>query len=110
MVFRAPVVLVLLLAVVALLAGIALLIPSGGEKLVARASSKLAEESLRDCLGAKLGLTWSGDPHALHASAFGLRVALTDNGHTRIVGLFTAGGRQLSNSETEALKACLSNP
>ena len=107
MVFRAPVVLALLLAILLILAGLAMLIPHGGERLVGRASSKIAAETLRTCLGSKLGLTWSGDTHAQHASAYGLRVVVTDNGQSRMVGMFTAGGRQLSGSETEAMKGCL---
>jgi hypothetical protein len=109
MVLRPPLILALLLALLLILGGLALLIPRGGERLVARASSKLSAAPLRDCLATKLGLTFSGDPRALHASAYGLRVVLTDNGQTRIVGLFTAGGRPLSSGESDALKACLSS-
>jgi len=110
MVLRPSVLLALLLALLLILGGITLLIPRGGEALVARATSKLAAEPLRDCLATKLGLTFTGDKRALHASAFGLRVVLTDNGQSRIVGMFTAGGRPLSTSQSDVLKACLSTP
>ena len=79
MVLRPPRISALLLALRLILGGLALLIPRGEERLVARATSKLSAEPLRDCLASKLGLTFTGDARALHASAFGLRVVLTDN-------------------------------
>ena len=110
MVFRAPVVLAIALAILLIVAGLAMLIPHGGERMVARAASKVAAASLRDCLGSKLGLTFSGDEHAQHGSKFGLRVVVTDNVKSRSVGLFAAGGRQLTSSESEALQGCLASP
>jgi hypothetical protein len=107
MVMRPPVILALLLVVLAILAGAALLIPHGGERLVARATSKLSAQVLRDCLGSKLGLSWQGPPQAMHASVFGLRVVVGDSGKARLVGMFTDGGRHLSTSESAALTACL---
>jgi hypothetical protein len=107
MVLRAPVIFALLLLGLVVLAGLATLIPRGGERLVARAISKVSAATLRDCLGARMGLTWTGDPRAMHASAFGLRVVVGDGGPSRQVGLFTAGGRQLSSSESNALQDCL---
>ena len=108
MVFRAPVVLALSLAILLILAWLAMLIPHGGERMVARAASKVSAETLRDCLGSKLGVTWQGDDHARFGSRFGLRVVVTDIGQTRTVGMFTAGGRQLSSSESGAMTSCLS--
>jgi hypothetical protein len=107
MVLRPPVILALLLLVLAVLAGIALLIPRGGERLVARASSKEPAQALRDCLGARMGLTWTGDARAMHASVYGLRVVVADSGTSRQLGLFTTGGRPLSTSENDTVKACL---
>jgi len=107
MVLRPMLIVALLVGVLAVLAGIALMIPRGGERLMGRASSPIAAETLRTCLGSHLGLTWTGDPRAMHASAFGLRVVVSDNGKSRQVGLFTDGGRQLSSSESDAMKACL---
>jgi hypothetical protein len=43
----------------------------------------------------------------MRASAFGLRVAVADNGHERRIGLFTAGGRALSSGQGSALQSCL---
>jgi hypothetical protein len=108
MVLRPPVILALMLLVLAILAGVALLVPRGGERLVARATSKVPAQTLRDCLGGRMGLTWSGDPRAMHASAFGLRVVVSDSGQSRQLGLFTNGGRPLSSSESDTVKACLS--
>ncbi len=106
MVMRPSALIVVLLLALAGLAAAALLIPRGGEKLVARASSPIAAATLRDCLGSKLGLTWSGDDKAVHATAFGLRVVITDNGKTRQIGMFTDGGRHLSSNEEGAMTAC----
>jgi len=107
MVLRPPVVLALLLLVIALLAVVALLFPHGGERMVARASSKQSAQALRDCLGARMGLTWAGDQRAMRGSGYALRVVVGDSGQTRQVGLFTTGGRQLSSSERAALQDCL---
>jgi hypothetical protein len=97
----------LLLTLLAVLAAVALLMPRHGERLVARAASKVPAATLRDCLGTKLGLTWQGDPRAMHASALGLRAVVGDNGQSRQVGLFTDGGRPLTSSESAALQDCL---
>lgn len=107
MVLRPALIFALLVGVLAVLAGIALLIPRGSERLMGHASSPIAAGTLRTCLGSRLGLTWAGDPRAMHASVFGLRVVVSDNGKSRQVGLFTDGGRQLSSSESDAMKACL---
>jgi hypothetical protein len=97
-----------LLLILVALAGVATLLPSSGDKLVARATSKVSSETLRDCLASGLGLgAWQGDTHVMRASAFGLRVAVADNGHERQIGLFTAGGRALSNGQSSALQSCL---
>jgi hypothetical protein len=94
--------------IIALLVAIALLIPGGGEKLVARATTKAPLATMRDCLGTGLGLgTWQGSDKAIHATALGLRVVVTDNGHDRTIGLFTAGGRQLSSGQSKAFVTCL---
>jgi hypothetical protein len=94
--------------IIALLVAIALLIPGGGEKMVAKATTKVSLETMRDCLGTGLGLgAWQGSDKATHATALGLRVVVTDNGHDRMVGLFTAGGRQLSSGQSKALETCL---
>jgi hypothetical protein len=110
MVLRPPALLALLVGLLIVLAALAMLIPHGGERMVARASSKLSVQALRDCLGSKLGLSWAGDPHAMRGTAFGLRVVVTDNGKSRLVGMFTAGGRKLSSSESSALTTCLTPP
>ena len=97
----------LMVAVLVLLAGVALLMPRHGERLVARASSKIPAAALRTCLAAKLSLTWQGEPRAMYANTSGLRVVVGDNGQFRQVGLFTDGGRPLGSSESTALEACL---
>jgi hypothetical protein len=108
MILRPRLILVLLLLVLVALAGVATLMQSGGEKLVARASTKVSGDALRACLGSSLGLgAWQGNPRAMRASAFGVRVAVADNGHERQVGLFTAGGRALSSGQSSALQSCL---
>jgi len=97
----------LILLIVAALVGVALLFPRGGERMVARATSKISGDVLRDCLASRLGLTWQGDARAMRASAYGLRVVVGDNGSSRQLGLFTAGGRPLSSSESTAVQDCL---
>jgi len=99
---------VLLGFILAILVVIAVFLPRGGEKLAARATSKVAGATLRDCLGTGLGLgPWQGQPIAMRASKLGLRVAVSDNGTERQVGLFTAGGQALSSSQSATLQACL---
>ncbi|WP_353228953.1 hypothetical protein [Novosphingobium sp.] len=106
---RARIVLPLLLVILAVLFAVAMLFPRGGEKLVARAMTKVSSEPLRDCLATGLGLNvpWQGTAPAMHADRFGLRVVVGDNGHDRQVGLFTDGGQPLSSSQSAALQACL---
>jgi hypothetical protein len=106
--FNSRMTLIILGLILAALVAVALLVPGGGEKLVARASSKLPAAGLRDCLGTQMGLgAWQGNDKAQHATALGLRVVLTDNGQNRMIGTFTAGGRQLSEGQSKALQTCL---
>jgi hypothetical protein len=104
-----PSVLFALLGVVLLaLVVVAVFLPRGAEKLAARESSKASSETLRACLGSGLGLgAWQGQPAAMRASRFGLRVAVSDSGGERQIGLFTAGGQPLSSGQSAALQACL---
>lgn len=97
-----------LLLILVAVAGVATVMSRGGERLVVRATSKVSSETLRSCLASGLGLgAWQGDTHVMRASAFGLRVAVADNGHERRIGLFTAGGRALSSGQGSALQSCL---
>jgi hypothetical protein len=107
MVLRPRVLLVIVLIVLALLAGVvALLFRHGGERLVSRQSSAASAQALRDCLGTRLGLAWQGDPRAMHASTFSLRVVVSDSGKMRQIGFFTPGSRKLSSGESTALQEC----
>ena len=108
MIPRSRLVLPLLLLIIAALAAVALLMPRGGERMIARASTKVPAEQLQACLSEKLGLgAWAGSAPTLHASKFGLRVVVSDSGKERQVGLFSPGGRALSNSDSGGLEACL---
>jgi hypothetical protein len=109
MILRPRLLVVLLLVLGAALFAVVQVLPSGGEKLVARATTKVAGESLRDCLasGLGLGMPWQGTALAMRANRFGLRVVVGDNGHDRQVGLFTAGGQPLSESQRTVLQGCL---
>ena len=79
MVLRPRILLVVMVIVLALLAGaVALMFRHGGERLVARQTSAASAQALRNCLGARLGLTWQGDPRAMRASTFSLRVVVSD--------------------------------
>ncbi len=107
MVLRPHILLVVMVIVLALLAGaVALMFRHGGERLVARQTSAASAQALRNCLGARLGLTWQGDPRAMRASTFSLRVVVSDSGAARQIGFFTHGARKLSSSETTALQEC----
>ena len=108
MTLRPSVLFVLLGVILAVLVVLAVFIPRGPEKLAARDHTKVAGPALRACLASGLGLgEWKGQTIAMRASKFGLRVAVSDNGTDRQVGLFTAGGQPLSASESAALEACL---
>jgi hypothetical protein len=108
MTLRPSAMFVLLGFILAVLVVIAVFLPRGGEKLAARATTKVASATLRMCLGTGLGLgTWQGQPIVMRASKFGLRVAVSDNGTERQVGLFTAGGQPLSGGQSATLQACL---
>lgn len=96
------------LLVLVAVAGLATVMSRGGERLVVRAATRVAGESLRACLASGLGLgIWQGDARGMQAATPGLRVAISDKGAGRRVALFTAGGRALSNRESRALQSCL---
>ncbi|WP_428332644.1 hypothetical protein [Novosphingobium sp.] len=108
MTLRPSVLFVLLGVILAVLVVVAVFLPRGPEKLAMRESTKVAGPELRTCLATGLGLgVWQGPPVAMRASKFGLRVAVSDNGKGRQVGLFTAGGQALSSGQTAAVRACL---
>jgi|GEM_PF-1273028 len=108
MVINARLLLLLAVVVLAGLVGAVMLFPNhrAAERLMARQSADAPAATLRQCLASRLGLSWEGDPHAMHASAWGLRVVVSDNGKSRQIGMFTAAGRKLSDSETAALHDC----
>lgn len=108
MIPRSRLVLPILLLIIVALAAVALLMPTGGERMVARATTKISLQPLRECLADKLGLgAWSGTAPLIHAGKFGLRVVISDKGAERHVGLFTAGGRPLGSGDSAGLEACL---
>lgn len=108
MILRPSILIALIAALLALLAVFAVMMPGGGEKLVARASTKASLAPLQSCLASGLGLgTWQGAAPAWHASRIGLRAVVSDNGHERQVGLFNDGGKPLSDSQRSVLQGCL---
>lgn len=108
MILRPPILIAIIAVLLALLAAFAVMMPGGGEKLVARASTKASLDPLRTCLAQGLGLgTWQGTAPAWHASRIGLRAVVSDNGHERQVGLFNDGGKPLSEAQRDVLKGCL---
>ena len=108
MILRPSILIAIIAALLALLAAFALMIPGGGEMLVARASTKASLDPLQACLAQGLGLgAWQGGAPAWYANRIGLRVVINDNGHERQVGLFNDGGKPLSEAQREVLKGCL---
>jgi len=108
MTLRPSVLFVLLGVILAVLVVLAVFMPRGPERLAARSSTKVSGSALRACLASGLGLgAWQGEPIAMRATKFGLRVAVSDNGKDRQVGLFTAGGQPLSSSESATFEACI---
>ncbi len=108
MTLRPSVLFVLLGFILAVLFAIAVFIPRGPEKLAYRDSTKVPGAQLRACLASGLGLgAWQGQPIAMRASKFGLRVAVSDTGADRQVGVFTAGGQPLSAGQSNAIQACM---
>ncbi len=108
MILRPGLIFAALVLVLIMLAVAVMLVPRGPEMLVDRARSKHPADDLRTCLGAGLGLgAWAGTPQAMHATGYGVRIVVTDNGHERLVGLFTAGGQALSSTQRGVLQSCL---